>query len=145
MDETPNWHGPVMRLRSENGFYLSIQDDGKVVGTTDGNLDNILVVISSGEVSHVRIQGAKSKRYLCFNDSGNLYGEEDKNNDATVFKEVLQGSYNGYVSKIHPDWYVGIKKDGNPKNGKRTKWGKKSVKFLPHRNISEADLDQLDT
>lgn len=59
--------------------------------------------------------------------------KENPNCEGTVFVEDFQGSYSAYKSTTYPDWYVGIKKSGLPKNGQRTGYGQKAVKFLPRR------------
>ncbi|RZC32118.1 fibroblast growth factor 1 [Asbolus verrucosus] len=134
MHGNAEWHGNQMQLYSETRYNLTIRGNGEVLGTQDSaDSDSKLELTSAGDVSIVRIRGLESQLYLCFDPEGNLYGEADPDAEATVFEEHFQGSYTGFRSKAYPDWYVGIKKSGLAKNGKRTRWGQKAVKFLPRK------------
>ncbi|KAJ8946810.1 hypothetical protein NQ314_008795 [Rhamnusium bicolor] len=67
-------------------------------------------------------------------DSDQDKANSDPSNGGTVFIEEFQGSYSAYKSALYPEWYIGIKKNGLPKKGFRTKYGQKAVKFLPRRH-----------
>lgn len=55
--------------------------------------------------------------------------------EETVFIEGVLGQYNTYMSHKYRKfkWYVGIKKSGKQKPAQKTKWGQKSIQFLPRR------------
>ncbi|KAK9888101.1 hypothetical protein WA026_000376 [Henosepilachna vigintioctopunctata] len=125
--------GQRMKLYSQNGFNLAIRQNGVVEGTQeDEDPECCLELISAGP-GMVRIRGMETDLYLCFDSDGHLYGEQDSENDATVFRETLEGLYNAYISVKYPEWYVGIKRSGKPKPGPYTKYGQKAVRFLPRR------------
>ncbi|KAJ8916828.1 hypothetical protein NQ315_005835 [Exocentrus adspersus] len=126
--------GYRMQLFSENGYNLTIRPNGEIIGTQDdADLDSHIEISSGGEVSHVRLLGLNTNLYVCYGTNGELYGEVDPSNKGTVFIEEYQGSYSAYKSALYPDWYIGIKKNGLPKKGYRTRYGQKAIKFLPRR------------
>lgn len=59
--------------------------------------------------------------------------------EASVFIEDFQGSYNTYLSRkyAHLGWYLGIKKSGRFKKGPNTAYGQKAISFLPVRTKFE--------
>nr|CAH7760326.1 unnamed protein product [Callosobruchus chinensis] len=126
--------GNRMQLYCQNGYHLTIKPDGEVMGTEDDSDENSHIEITAGDgPGHVRLHGVSSNLYLCFCSDGKLYGECDPANEATVFVENFLGQYTTYASAVFPEWYVGIKKNGQPKPGHRTKLGQKATRFLPRR------------
>lgn len=125
--------GTKMKLFSETGYNLAIRYHGTVEGTQDENdTDCCLQMISAGP-GLVQIKGLESDLCICFSDDGELYGEQEETNEATIFHENFQGSYSAYKSKKYPDWYIGINKMGQAKRGHKTRYGQRAVKFLPRR------------
>ncbi|CAH1388584.1 unnamed protein product [Nezara viridula] len=145
MDEIDDIHygnphyGYRMRLFSRTGHHLTILPNEKVLGINDDSGDlaeyEILEFTSAGDVGEVRIRGVYTNLYLSMDEEGNLYGEENPRDEATIFKESTLGQYNTYLSKKYADknWYVGIKKNGKPKPAHRTALGQNAIKFLPIR------------
>ncbi|KAG5885639.1 hypothetical protein JTB14_012069 [Gonioctena quinquepunctata] len=129
-----NRFGYRMRLASQTGYNVTIRSDGEVLGTDDdADAANLLEISSGGDVGYVRIQGLNSKLYLCFSSEGVVYGEEDSSNEGTMFLENFVGAYTTYQSKIDPEWYLGIRKNGLMKKGTQKNYTMKAIKFLPRR------------
>ncbi|KAJ8959132.1 hypothetical protein NQ318_022390 [Aromia moschata] len=145
MDGRP--FGYRMQLFSQTGYNLTIKSTGDIVGTQDdSDQDSHIEISSGGDVSLVRLLGTNSNLYVCYASNGEIYGEYnncfififkdntgDPSNTGTVFIEEFHGSYSAYKSVLYPEWYIGIKKNGLPKKGFRTKYGQKAIKFLPRR------------
>ncbi|XP_065201992.1 fibroblast growth factor 1-like isoform X2 [Planococcus citri] len=129
-------YGPRVRLHCRTGYSLVILPNGIV--TTDQYANNQAGVLefSSAGIGEVRIRGVQANLYLAMNENGNLYGEENPRDYATVFVEGIYGQYNTYLSQkyAHNGWYVGIKKNGIIKRGPLTQWGQKAIQFLPLRD-----------
>ena len=94
------------------------------------------------DVGEVRIRGVETGIFLAMNENGKLFGTENVDDDSTVFvEELISDRYLVYLSKkyAHMGWYVGIKRDGNPKNGKKTfyPWGQKAILFVPRKPFVE--------
>ncbi|XP_075227068.1 fibroblast growth factor 1-like [Lycorma delicatula] len=128
-------YGFRMRLYCRTGFHLIILPDGKVQGTEDETNKYAIMEFSSAGIGEVRIRGEEANLYLAMNKKGKLYGEPNKEEQGTIFVEGPLGQYNTYLSRKfgHLGWYVGIKKSGKHKPGNRTRWGQKSIQFLPRR------------
>ncbi|XP_018574813.1 fibroblast growth factor 1-like [Anoplophora glabripennis] len=132
--------GNKMQLYSKTGHHLAIYPDGSVKGTSDENdLHTYLEVVSAGFPGHVKIKGMLTNLYVAMNKKGMLYGEPNSSEEATVFIESFQGSYNAYLSRkyAHLGWYIGIKKSGKVKKGPKTAYGQKAVRFIPRRSKFE--------
>ncbi|XP_018574820.1 fibroblast growth factor 1-like [Anoplophora glabripennis] len=126
--------GYRMQLYSETGYNLTVRNTGEILGTQDdGDVDSHIELCGGGDVSHIRLLGLNSNLYICFRSNGELYGESDPSNRGTIFIEEFQGSYSAYKSALYPEWYIGIKNNGSPKKGFRTKYGQKAIKYLPRR------------
>ncbi|KAF5291464.1 hypothetical protein FQR65_LT01776 [Abscondita terminalis] len=129
--------GNKMQLFSKTNYNLAVYADAKVRGTRDDNdLHSHLEVRTAGYPGHVRIQGILTKLYIAMDNLGRLYGEPDVTEEATVFIEAFQGSYNTYLSRkyAHLGWYLGIKKSGRFKKGPKTTYRQNAVLFLPRRS-----------
>ncbi|KAL3274074.1 hypothetical protein HHI36_015492 [Cryptolaemus montrouzieri] len=126
-------YGQHMKLFSENGYNLAIRYNGLVEGTQEDDDPECCLEIMSAGPGLVQIRGMESDLCLCFDDTGQLYGEQEYSNDATVFHETLEGLYNAYKSVKYPEWFIGIKKNGQSKPGPRTQYGQKAVRFMPRR------------
>ncbi|XP_067134776.1 fibroblast growth factor 1-like isoform X1 [Centruroides vittatus] len=133
-DQIPPHHGPIKQLYA-NGYNLSIETDGTVRGTEEHYSKWAILEISSPGPAEVRIKGVESQLYLAMDENGELYGSADGQSDDTIFLEQYYDRYLYYLSKKYADrnWYVGIKKSGRPKNGKKTAKGQNATKFLPRQ------------
>ncbi|KAJ8916827.1 hypothetical protein NQ315_005834, partial [Exocentrus adspersus] len=130
-------YGSKMQLYSMTGHHLAVYPDGIVKGTPDENdLHTYLELVSAGFPGHVKIKGMLANMYVAMDAKGRLYAESDPMEEATVFIESFQGSYNAYLSRkyAHLGWYIGIKKSGRIKRGPKTAYGQKAVRFLPRRS-----------
>ncbi|XP_056633331.1 uncharacterized protein LOC130442944 [Diorhabda sublineata] len=124
-----------VRLWSQTGFNLTIRSTGQIIGTDDdSDLDSLIEITSGGDVSLVRLRGINSQLYVCFDHNGHLYGEKNPENEGTIFKEAFSASYTTFQTQLDSkEWFIGIKKNGQPKKGQRTEGGQKAVRFLPRR------------
>lgn len=112
----------VRLLGMNNNLYICFRSDGEIYG----------------EVSKILFQSASKNGII------NIYFfhkffqklfffQSDPSNRGTIFVEEFQASYSAYKSALYPEWYIGIKNNGLPKKGYKTKYGQKAVKFLPRR------------
>ncbi|XP_073990722.1 fibroblast growth factor 1-like [Rhodnius prolixus] len=138
-------YGPRMQLFCRNGYHLIIRSDGSVLGDNDDSNPYAIMEFTSAGFGEVKIRGIQANLYLAFNKKGQLYGEIDPFEEATIFRESLLNSWNIYLSKKyeHLNWYVGIKKSGKSKNGQLTKLGQKAIQFLPRRIPNNEDIIPL--
>ncbi|XP_005996281.1 fibroblast growth factor 19 [Latimeria chalumnae] len=82
-------------------YFLQINDDGKVDGTTTRSCYSLLEIKSVGP-GVLAIKGIQSSRYLCVEKDGKLHGSRTYSADDCSFKEdILPDGYTIYVSKKH--------------------------------------------
>ncbi|KAK6472976.1 fibroblast growth factor 19-like [Huso huso] len=84
-------------------YYLQINEDGRVDGTTSQSAYSLLEIrpVSSGSVA---IKGVKSYRYLCMDKHGKLHGSHTyTKEDCSFVERILPGGYNVYTSEQHKD------------------------------------------
>ncbi|CAB1316785.1 unnamed protein product [Coregonus sp. 'balchen'] len=113
---------PLTRLYCMNGgHHLRILQDGTVAGSRDEHKDDILKV-KAVSVGVVAIKGHETGRYLAMDKDGLLYGSK-----------IEENHYNTYRSQKYQDkdWFLGLKRNGQPKAGPRTHTGQKAIYFLP--------------
>ncbi|CAH0564175.1 unnamed protein product [Brassicogethes aeneus] len=137
--QTP-WASYRMQLFSKTKHNLAIYPDGTVKGTKDDNdLHTFMELMPGGGPGLVKIQGMLTNLFVAMNHRGKLYGERDPSSQKIIFIEEFQGSYTTYKSKRYErrNWYIGIKKNGNFKSGRKTKYGQKAISFLPRRKRFE--------
>ncbi|XP_049825265.1 fibroblast growth factor 1-like [Aethina tumida] len=129
-----------MQLYSKTEYHLAVYPDGRVFGTKDDtDLHTFLELMPGGGTSLVKIKGLLSNMYVGMNHKGKLYAEPDPLSDNIIFIEDFQGLYTTYKSKKFEKrgWYIGIKKNGKFKRGRKTKAGQKAIKFIPRRKRFE--------
>uniref|UniRef100_A0A6P7FLJ9 Uncharacterized protein LOC114329045 n=1 Tax=Diabrotica virgifera virgifera TaxID=50390 RepID=A0A6P7FLJ9_DIAVI len=115
-----------------NGYNLAIRSNGEILGSDDvSDPDSIIEITSGGDDNLVRLLGNNSRMYVCFDDSGQLYGEKDPNNPGTIFKEAFIDSYSTFQSTLgSKSWFLGIQRNGKPKPGKKSGKTEKDKRFL---------------
>lgn len=60
-----------------------------------------------------------------------IFSSQQALNDECYFREKYEENhYNTYCSQKH-NWYVGLKRNGQPKSGPNTHRGQKAIFFLP--------------
>ncbi|XP_020915286.1 fibroblast growth factor 17 [Exaiptasia diaphana] len=106
--------------------------DGKGLRTDS---DAQLVLESVGFGGQVQIKSSSGKRYLCVAGHGAFIVKFFKNQSQAHIDHCIfiQGHYNGYTvyrTKVHKDWYLGIKNDGRLKSAKKTSITQRATHFI---------------
>ncbi|XP_038565208.1 putative fibroblast growth factor 1 isoform X2 [Micropterus salmoides] len=124
-------HCTLTRLYCQNGgYHLRILPDGTVTGgRQDDDRYNILR-LKSVSVGVVVIKGELTGRYLAMNKNGGLYGSQALNDECYFLEKYEENHYNTYCAQKY-NWYVGLKRNGQPKAGPDTHHGQKAIFFLP--------------
>ncbi|XP_074528222.1 putative fibroblast growth factor 1 [Halichoeres trimaculatus] len=121
----------LTRLYSMNGgYHLRISPDGAVSGGRQENDPYDVLRVKAVSVGVVVIKGEMSGRYLAMNKKGRLYGSQTLNDECYFLEKYEENHYNTYRSQKY-GWYVGLKRNGQPKAGPKTHQGQKAVFFLP--------------
>ncbi|KAI4897318.1 hypothetical protein NFI96_034025 [Prochilodus magdalenae] len=116
------------------GYHLHILPDGAVGGTRDEDDPHTVLRIKAVSPGVVVIEGIKAGRFLSMSEDGTLYGSLSVTDESYFLEKMEENHYNTYRSqKNDSNWYVGIKKNGKPKNGSRTHLGQKAIFFLPRQ------------
>ncbi|XP_014254541.1 fibroblast growth factor 1-like [Cimex lectularius] len=125
-------YGKRKQLYCRTGYFLAIMQDGTVAGIDEDMHPNAIVEFTTVKAGEVRIRGTKANLYLAMNKTGRLYGEANVLDESTVFLESLHRHHLVYLSKPYArfNWYVALKKNGKPKDAKKTKLGQKAIQFL---------------
>nr|XP_003410677.1 fibroblast growth factor 23 [Loxodonta africana] len=86
---------------ARNSYHLQIHKDGHVDGTPDQTIYSALI-IRSEEAGFVVITGVMSRRYLCMDFRGNIFGSHYFNPENCRFKHwTLENGYDVYHSPQH--------------------------------------------
>ncbi|KAI4882953.1 hypothetical protein NFI96_015627 [Prochilodus magdalenae] len=127
--------GPLTRLYCKNGgHHLRVLPSGVVDGSRQHNDAHTVLKVKAVSVGVVAIKGHETGRYLAMDKSGKLYGSSTLNDECYFIEKYEENHYNTYRSHKYQklgDWYVGIKKSGQMKNGMTTNKGQNAVFFLP--------------
>ncbi|TRY69946.1 hypothetical protein TCAL_05211 [Tigriopus californicus] len=133
VDHVPYTRNQLKQLYNRHGFNLAIFRNGRVRGVLEAFNPNAVVAVMSVAMGEVQILGVESGNYLAMTEDGKLFGEPDPTQTSTVFYVQTHASYLTYLSKkySHMGWHVGIKKNGEVKNGKMTlhPWGQRAILF----------------
>ncbi|XP_029020356.1 putative fibroblast growth factor 1 [Betta splendens] len=132
----PRDHRRLTRLYCMNGgHHLQIRADGTVRGQRDGGDAHTVLKIKAVDRGVVVVQGTEAGRYLAMSDEGTLYSSPSVTDECYFLEKLEENHYNTYQPQKYQDrkWYVGLKKNGEPKLGPRTHIGQKAVFFLPRR------------
>ncbi|XP_010793419.1 putative fibroblast growth factor 1 [Notothenia coriiceps] len=121
----------LTRLYSQNGgYHLRILPDGSVSGGRQENDPYDVLRLKAVSVGVVVIKGEITGRYLAMNKNGHLYGSQALNDECYFLEKYEENNYNTYCSQKY-NWYVGLKRNGQPKAGPGTHQGQKAIFFLP--------------
>lgn len=121
----------LTRLYCKNGgYHLKISPEGRVSGGRQDNDPYDILRLKAVSVGVVVIKGEHSGLYLAMDSEGHLYGAQTLNDECHFIEKYEENHYNTYRSQKF-GWYVGLKKNGQPKPGRDTHLGQKAVFFLP--------------
>ncbi|XP_042355011.1 putative fibroblast growth factor 1 isoform X3 [Plectropomus leopardus] len=121
----------LTRLYSQNGgYHLRILPDGTVSGGRQENDPYDILRLKAVSVGVVVIKGEMTGRYLAMNKNGRLYGSQVLNDECYFLEKYEENHYNTYCSQKY-NWYVALKRNGQPKAGPDTHQGQKAIFFLP--------------
>ncbi|KAM9847153.1 putative fibroblast growth factor 1 [Aulostomus maculatus] len=131
LDLSRQEHRKLTRLYCQNGgYHLRILPDGAVSGGRQENDPYDILRLKAVSVGVVVIKGEATGRYLAMNRHGHLYGLQALNDECYFLEKYEENHYNTYRSQKF-NWYVGLKRNGQPKAGPDTRPGQKAVFFLP--------------
>lgn len=121
----------LTRLYCKNGgYHLKISAEGGVSGSRLDNDPYDILRLKAVSVGVVVIKGEHSEQYLTMDSDGHLYGTHTLTDECHFVETYEENHYNTYRSQKF-GWYVGLKKNGQPKPGRDTHLGQKAVLFLP--------------
>ncbi|KAF7702331.1 putative fibroblast growth factor 1 [Silurus meridionalis] len=131
-------HAETTRLYCMNaGHHLQLLPEGSVKGSREEHDRYNVLRIKAVSAGVVVIEGTETKRFLSMSENGMLYTSQSVTDESYFLEKLEENHYNTYKSqKYGPDWYVGIKKNGKPKQATKTHVGQKAVFFLP-RQVAE--------
>ncbi|XP_075957643.1 putative fibroblast growth factor 1 isoform X1 [Anarhichas minor] len=131
LDLSRQEHRTLTRLYSQNGgYHLRILPDGTVSGGRQENDPYDILRLKAVSVGVVVIKGEMTGRYLAMNKNGRLYGSQTLNDECYFLEKYEENHHNTYCSQKY-NWYVGLKRNGQPKAGPDTHQGQKAIFFLP--------------
>ncbi|KAG9265961.1 fibroblast growth factor 1 [Astyanax mexicanus] len=126
---------PLHRLYCRNGgHHLRVLPSGAVDGSRQHNDPYTVLKVKAVSAGVVAIKGHETGRFLAMDKSGKLYSTATLNDECYFIENLEENHYNTYRSHKYQqlgDWYVGIKKSGQTKNGPKTHRGQNAVYFLP--------------
>ncbi|KAJ0003947.1 hypothetical protein NQD34_010161 [Periophthalmus magnuspinnatus] len=121
----------LTRLYCKNGgYHLRVTPEGGVSGGRQDNDPYDVLKLWAVSVGVVVIKGKHSGRFLAMDSEGHLYGALTLTDECHFIETYEENHYNTYRSQKF-GWYVGLKKNGQPKPGRDTHLGQKGVLFLP--------------
>ncbi|XP_037543229.1 fibroblast growth factor 1-like [Nematolebias whitei] len=121
----------LIRLYSQNGgYHLRISPDGAVNGGRQESDPYEILKLTAVSAGVVVIKGEATGRYLAMNKNGCLYGSQALNDECHFLEKYEENNYNTYRSQKY-NWYVALKRNGQPKTGPDTHQGQKAIFFLP--------------
>ncbi|XP_037324435.2 putative fibroblast growth factor 1 isoform X1 [Pungitius pungitius] len=124
-------HRTPTRLYCPNGGpNLRISSDGTVSGGRQEDDPSDILRLQAVSVGVLVIRGEMTGRYLAMNKKGGLYGSQALSDECYFLEKYEENHYNTYRSQKYK-WYVGLKRNGQPKPGPDTNQGQKAVFFLP--------------
>ncbi|XP_019952688.1 putative fibroblast growth factor 1 [Paralichthys olivaceus] len=131
LDLSRQEHRTLTRLYSQNGgYHLRILPDGTVSGGRQENDPYDILRLKAVSVGVVVIKGEVTGRFLAMNKNGLLYGSQAMNDECYFLEKYEENHYNTYRSQKY-NWYVALKRNGQPKPGPDTHQGQKAIFFLP--------------
>ncbi|XP_004438891.1 PREDICTED: fibroblast growth factor 23 [Ceratotherium simum simum] len=98
-----SWAGLIhlYTATARNSYHLQIHKDGHVDGTPQQTIYSALM-IRSEDAGFVVITGVMSRRYLCMDFRGNIFGSHDFSPESCRFRQrTLENGYDVYQSPQH--------------------------------------------
>ncbi|XP_034033307.1 fibroblast growth factor 1-like [Thalassophryne amazonica] len=121
----------LTRLYCQNGgHHLRILPDGNVNGGRQENDNYDILRLKAVSVGVVVIKGEMTTRFLAMNKDGHLYGSQALNDECYFLEKYEENHYTTFCSQKY-SWYVGLKRNGQPKTGPANHRGQKAIFFLP--------------
>ncbi|XP_069483341.1 fibroblast growth factor 10 [Ambystoma mexicanum] len=125
----------LRRLLCVTNYFLKIDADGKVSGTTKVDCPYSVMEITSVDVGIVAVKGVYSNYYLAMNEKGRVYGSREFTTDCKLKERMEENKYNTYASykwrHKQRQMFVALNGKGTPKRGQKTKRKNTSAHFLP--------------
>ncbi|KAM6945853.1 fibroblast growth factor 14-like isoform 1-T1 [Aplochiton taeniatus] len=133
----PQLKGIVTRLYCRQGYYLQMNQDGRLDGTKDDSTNSSLFNLIPVGLRVVAIQSVKTGHYIAMNGEGLLYSSELFTAECKFKESVFENYYVIYSSMLYRQqesgraWFLGLNKEGQPMKGNRVKKTKPAAHFLP--------------
>ncbi|XP_062309484.1 putative fibroblast growth factor 1 [Osmerus eperlanus] len=132
LDLSQQDYRPVTRLYSMNGgHHLRILPDGTVTGSRQENDIHAILRVKAVSAGLVVIKGLKAALYLTMDKDGHVFASPTLKDECYFQETMEENHYNTYMSQKYSNWYLALKKNGQPKAGPTTHLGQKAVYFLP--------------
>lgn len=153
-----SFNNEILRRRQlycYTGFHLQIHLDGTVNGTREdhsyfGILDfkPIMTGLQTFGSPHISIRGVASRKYLCMNKRGKLFGSVSlgKSGECEFIQTMGNNHFDTWRSTKYPKnkksrkngkktshkkyWYIAIDGKGHTRSGRRSRHTQKSTQFL---------------
>ncbi|XP_076359172.1 putative fibroblast growth factor 1 [Tachypleus tridentatus] len=104
--------------------------EGNIFGRKNKQGDGTFSVSLTPNGEGVKIRGTTAGKYVAMNENGNLYAQDNPNSDEVLFIENFESDYFQYESKKYHKWYLGIRKNGKPKKGHKTRSRQRATMWL---------------
>ncbi|XP_030649726.1 fibroblast growth factor 1b [Chanos chanos] len=127
-------HKGPKRLYCKNGGYLlRILPNGVVNGSRQETDIYTLLKIKAVSPGVVVIQGVETGHFLAMDKGGHVYATLTLKDECYFVEKLEENNYNTYRAQWNQEknWYLGIKKNGEMKNGSNTHKGQNAILFLP--------------
>jgi len=116
-------------LYSRWSYFLQVSGQQNICGVRTKD-EYCVLEMKTTDFSKVTIRGVRANAYIAMNAQGNLYAT-DSENPSCVWREIHHtDGYNYYQSDIHSQYYLGLKRKGDPKTGSKTALGQVGCGFL---------------
>lgn len=129
MDEPKQLIPGLFRLRNRHGHCLRVDDMG-VRGTKDENDEYTVLEFESVGKEGIAIRGKSAARHVGIDSDGNLSSYGSFIDDCVFIEQsTKRSSFTSFASRYSVGFYLGLRKDGRPKPGRKTAPGQKAVAF----------------
>ncbi|XP_031573550.1 fibroblast growth factor 1-like [Actinia tenebrosa] len=124
----PSFKG-LRKIWSEHKYVLQINANGAVNGTSDMASPYAQLELESLGKGLFRAKGVTAKRYLSMDRLGRLYTRKIPSLESVFKKIPADKGFVAYKNYVHC-WYIGLKRNGQPKRGNRVHKDQHSAHFL---------------